>query len=144
MNQLFPYANIVSGALVLVVGFAFHWIGQLISVINWDLATRLGLQEKGLLPEYKVYEHGIAVADVAIGWIYGIAGAGLILGTQWGFKLAWFPGVVLIYHGISFWFWSGNQKKAGHQLLTDPARIGWALANIVTGVLAVSMAWNGC
>ena len=144
MNQLFPYANIVAGALVLVVGFAFHWIGQLISVINWDLATTLGLQEKGLLPEYKVYEHGIAVADVAIGWIYGIAGVGLILGTQWGFKLAWFPGVVLIYHGISFWFWSRNQKRAGHQLMTDPARIGWALANIVTGVLAVSMAWNGC
>ena len=144
MNQLFPYANIVAGALVLVVGFVFHWIGQLISVINWDLATRMGLQEKELLPEYKVYEHGIAVADVAIGWIYGIAGVGLVLGTQWGFKLAWFPGVVLIYHGISFWFWSGNQKRAGHQLIAEPARIGWTLANIGTGVLAVAIAWNGC
>ena len=144
MNQLFPYANIVAGALVLVVGFVFHWIGQLISVIDWDLATRMGLQEKELLPEYKVYEHGIAVADVAIGWIYGIAGVGLVLGTQWGFKLAWFPGVVLIYHGISFWFWSGNQKRAGHQLIAEPARIGWTLANIGTGVLAVAIAWNGC
>ena len=109
MNQLFPYSNIVAGVLVLVVGFAFHWIGQLISILNWDLATRIGLQEKGILPEYKVYEHGIAVADVAIGWVYGIAGLGLVLGTQWGFKLAWFPGVVLIYHGISAWFWTGNQ-----------------------------------
>ena len=144
MNQLFPYANIIAGALVLVVGFVFHWIGQLISVIDWDLATRMGLQEKELLPEYKVYEHGIAVADVAIGWTYGIAGVGLILGTQWGFKLVWVPGVVLIYHGISFWFWSGNQKKAGHQLTDEPMRIGWTLANVGTGVLAVAVAWNGC
>jgi hypothetical protein len=142
MNQLFPYANIVAGALVLVVGFVFHWIGQLISVIDWDLATRMGLQEKGLLPEYKVYEQGMAVADVAIGWIYGIAGVGLILGTQWGFKLAWFPGVVLIYHGISVWFWTGNQRRAGHQLMSDPMRVGWTVANIVTGVLALAMAWN--
>jgi len=97
-----------------------------------------------LLPEYKVYEHGIAVADVTIGWIYGIAGVGLVLGTQWGFKLAWFPGVVLIYHGISYWFWSRNQKRAGHQLLAEPVRIGWTLANIGTGVLAVAIAWNGC
>jgi hypothetical protein len=144
MNQLFPYSNIVAGVLVLVVGFAFHWIGQLISILNWDLATRIGLQEKGILPEYKVYEHGIAVADVAIGWVYGIAGLGLVLGTQWGFKLAWFPGVVLIYHGISAWFWTGNQKRAGHQLMPDAMRVGWCLVNVITGVLTTLVAWHGC
>jgi hypothetical protein len=42
---------------------------QLISVLNWDLATRIGLQEEALLPEYKEYEHAVAVADVALGWI---------------------------------------------------------------------------
>ena len=47
MSQVFPYANIVAGLLVLVVGFIFHWIGQLISILNWELATRIGLQEKG-------------------------------------------------------------------------------------------------
>lgn len=144
MNQLFPYANIVAGALVLVVGFGFHWIGQLISILNWDLATRIGIQEKGMLPEYKVYEHGTAVADVAVGWIYGIAGLGLILGTQWGFKLAWFPGVVLVYHGISAWFWTRNQKRAGHQFMTDSMRIGWCLANVIAGLLAILIAWRGC
>ena len=81
MVQPFPYANIVAGVLVLVVGFGFHWIGQLLSLLNWDLATRIGIQEEGLLPEYRVYEHAIAVADVVMGWIYGFAGIGLVLGT---------------------------------------------------------------
>ncbi len=66
-TQLFPYANIIAGLLIFIVGFIFHWIGQLISLINWDFAIRIGLQEKRMLPEYKVYEHAIAKADVAIG-----------------------------------------------------------------------------
>lgn len=41
--NIFPYANIIVGILVLIIGFVFHWIGQLISVINWDLATKLTL-----------------------------------------------------------------------------------------------------
>ena len=143
MEQVFPFANIVAGVLILIVGFGFHWIGQLISIVNWDFAKRVGLQEKGALPEYKVYEHAIAVADVALGWIYGLAGVGLMLGFQWGFKLAWFPGVVFVYHIISFWFWTENQRRAGHQLMPGPMRIGWFLANGITGVLTVLVAWNG-
>jgi hypothetical protein len=142
MNQLFPYANVVAGVLVLVVGFAFHWIGQLVSVIDWDFATRIGLQEKDAPPEFRVYEHGIAVADVAIGWIYGIAGVGLIAGASWGFTLAWFPGVILIYHSVSAWFWFGNQKKAGYALMSDSTRIAWCLVNLVSGLLVVAVAWK--
>lgn len=92
-------------------------------------------------PEYKVYEHGMAVADVSIGWIYGIAGVGLILGTQWGFKLAWVPGVVLVYHSISAWFWTRNQKRFGRQRMTEPMRIAWCLANFIAGALALLVAW---
>jgi hypothetical protein len=134
----------VTGVLVLIVGFLFHWIGQLISLLNWDLATRIGLQEAALSPEYKVYEHAIAAADVALGWIYGLAGLGLVLGTPWGYKLAWFPGVVLVYHSISYWFWTGNRRKAGHGLVADSTRIGWPLANFVTGALAILVAWSAC
>jgi len=144
MDQVFPYANIVAGALVLIVGFGFHWIGQSISVLSWELGTRLGLQEKDLLPEYKVYEHAIAVADAALGWIYGLAGLGLVLDTQWSYKLAWFPGVVLVYHSISFWFWTANRRRAGHHLTPDSMRIGWFLANSITGALTILVAWNGC
>jgi hypothetical protein len=143
MNQIFPYANIITGVLVLFVGFIFHWIGQLISLLNWEFATKIGVAEKGMLPEYRVYEEAIAVADVLIGWIYAIAGIGIILGTTWGFKLAWFPGVIFIYHSLSFWFWSKNQRKAGHRLMPDSARIIWFLANFITGILAILTAWQG-
>jgi hypothetical protein len=142
MDQLFPYANIAAGVLVLIVGFGFHWLGQLVCLVDWEFATKFGIAEEGLLPEYKVYEHAIAVADVTLGWLYGIAGIGLILDTQWGYKLAWFPGVVMIYHSISFWFWTANRRKAGHQYTPDSVRITWFLMNFVTGVLAVLVAWN--
>ena len=73
---------------VFVIGFCGHWFGQLISVLNWNLAKRLGLQEKDLLPEYKVYEHAIAFADTAMAWLYGVAVIGLILDTEWDYKLS--------------------------------------------------------
>lgn len=144
MNQIFPYANIVTGILVLLVGFVAHWIGQLISVINWNFAIKIGLQEKGMPKEFKVYEHAFAIADVLIGWIYGIAGVGIILNIPWSYKLLWFPGIILIYHGISVWFWWGNQKKIGHQLVSGSFRIIWSSANIITGVLATIIAWHAC
>jgi hypothetical protein len=142
MNQIFPYANIVTGILVLVVGFLMHWIGQLISIINWEFATRIGLQEKGLPKEFKVYEHAIAAADVAVGWTYGIAGVGLILDAPWAYQLIWIPGAILIYHGISAWFWMENQKKAGYPLTTNSFRLIWTSLNLVTGILAVAIAWT--
>lgn len=141
-TQIFPYANIVVGILIFIVGFVFHWIGQLISLIDWAFATKIGLQEKKALPEYKVYEHAIAVADVMIGWIYGIAAVGLILNIPWAFKLAWIPGVIMIYHGFSFWFWIGNQNKSGHPTTSSALRIVWFLTNLTTGVLAILVAWT--
>ena len=143
MNLIFPYANVIIGVLVLIVGFLFHWIGQLISLLNWEFATKIGVAEKGLIPEYRVYEKGIAAADVLIGWIYAIAGIGLILDTTWGIKLAWFPGIIFVYHGFCFWFWSKNQRKAGHRLMPNSTRIIWFLANFITGVLAILIAWHG-
>lgn len=142
MSGLFPYAAIITGVLILVVGFGFHWVGQLISLVDRGLATRIGIWEAGMPKEYEVYENAIAVSDVAIGWIYGIAGIGLVLGTTWGFTLAWVPGVVLLYHSLNFWFWTRNQKKAGHHLAftKTPARVGWFLANFITAVLAIMVA----
>ncbi|MCK4822772.1 hypothetical protein KA005_43815 [bacterium] len=141
-TQIFPYANIIVGILIFIVGFILHWLSQLTSLINWDFATRIGIQEKKALPEYKVYEHAIAVADVMIGWIYGIAAVGLILKTTWAYKLAWFPGVIMIYHSFSFWFWIGNQNKSGHPTTSSALRIVWFLLNFITGVFAVLVAWN--
>ncbi len=142
MDQLFPYANVLAGSLILIMGFLFQWTGQLISFLDWDLAMRLGIQKKEAPPEYKVYEYGTAMADVAIGWIYGIVGVGIILGASWSFKLAWFPGVILIYHSICYLFWTRNQRHdAGYQI--EPYRVVWFLANYITGIYVVLIAWNG-
>jgi hypothetical protein len=143
MSNLFPYANTVGGVLIFIVGFCCHWLGQLVSVLNWDLAKRLGLQEKGLSPEYKVYEHAIAVADTAMAWLYGIAAVGLFLDAEWGYKLTWIPGSILLYHAISAWVWEGNRRAAGHRLWSDSLRIGWCSVNAATGVFAILVAWAG-
>ena len=143
MSQLFPYANIVSGILILIIGFGFHWIGQIVSVLNWELGTKIGLQEKELIPEYKIYEHAIAVADSALGWIYGIAAVGLIFNFDFGYKLAWIPGSILLYHSISAWVWEGNRRAAGKGLWSDQMRIGWCTLNALTGLLALAVAEAG-
>lgn len=134
--------NIVAGVLILVIGFGIHWIAQLVSVVNWDFGVRVGFQETNMPPEYKVYEHAIAVADSLLGWIYGLAGVGILMDADWGYKLAWFPGVVFVYHGLSYWFWTRNRRRAGHPLTSDSMRIGWFLANVTTGLLAIWLAWN--
>jgi hypothetical protein len=144
MNQIFPYANIVTGILVLIVGFLLHWVAQSISFVNWELATRIGLQEKGMPAEFRVYEQAIAGADTMIGWIYGIAGVGLLMNAPWSYKLLWFPGIVLIYHGLCAFFWFGNQKKIGRQLTSDSFRIIWSSVNVITGILATLTAWQAC
>ena len=142
MTHLFPYDNIVIGVLIFIVGFCFHWIGQLVSVINWEFASKIGLQEPKLIKEYKVYEHAIAIADSLIGWIYGFAALGLILNVSWGYKLAWFPGIILLYHSLSFWFWTSNRNRDGNKLESNTMRIGWSLSNFVTGILAILLAWT--
>ncbi len=142
MDQLFPYDHVIAGILVLIVGFGFHWLGQGLSLLNWELATRLGLQEKGMPPAYRVYEHAIAVADACIGWIYGVAGVGLLMGAPWGYKLAWIPGAVLVYHAISYWAWIGNQRADGYRATPSLFRVGWTAANLLTGLLAIVLAWN--
>ena len=94
--------------------------------------------------EFKNYEHAIAVADTCIGWVYGVAGVGLLMGASWGYKLAWLPGAILVYHAISFWAWTGNHRRAGFDLSTtrSPFRGAWTMANLVTGGLAILLAWT--
>jgi hypothetical protein len=138
--DILPYQNLITGALIIIVGFVFHFIGQLISVINWDYAVKIGIAEKDILPAYKDYENGMALADVAIGWIYGPIGIGMIMGISWSYQLAWIPGIIFLYHSLSFWFWSRNQIKAGHVYRSWKGRLGWFLLNFITGILAISTA----
>ncbi len=141
--MLFPHANIIAAVLILIVGFGFHFVGQLVSVVSWDTALRLGLQDKVAPPDYYPYEHGTAVADVLIGWIYPIAAIGLLLDAEWAYKLAWIPGVILAYHGVSSWFWEADRRAAGHQLQSDAFRVIWCGANFLSGLIAILVAWTG-
>ena len=139
--ELLAYDNIIAGFLVLIIGFVFHFIGQLISLIDWNLAVNLKIAEKSLRSEYKDYEEGMAMADVLIGWTYFFIGVGLILGTPWSFKLAWIPGVIFIYHSLSFWFWSRKQEQKGHKYRSTLGKTGWFLVNLLSGILIVLIAW---
>ena len=143
MSPLFPYVNVIAAILILIVGFGFHFVGQLISVVNWDQACRLGLQEKDNPPDYYPYEHGTAIGDVAIAWIYGVAAIGLLMNSEWGYKLAWIPGSVLLYHSLCAWGWETDRRAAGHGIWTDAFRITWCGANFITGVLTLVIAWSG-
>ena len=138
--QIFVNDNVVVGILILILGFIFHFLGQLISLINWEYAKKIGLQDKKNLPEYDIYERAIAFADVLIGWTYGIAAIGLIVNLSWGYTLAWIPGVVFIYHALFFWVMKGNQNKSGNQISSNGFRITWFLMNFITGILAVLIA----
>jgi len=140
-EQIFPYANIVAGILILLVGFLFHFVGQLISLFNNKLAVKIGIWEKGMIPEFEVYEKAIAAADVIVGLSYGVAAIGLLLNIYWAYNLAWIPASVLIYHGLSYWFWVGNQTKAGYPLNGQGMRIGWSFTNVITGILTILVIW---
>lgn len=143
MSALFPQANILAGILVLIVGFGFHFVGQLISVVNLPLAQRLGLQEANLPPEYYPYEHGTAMGDVLLGWTYGLASIGLLINADWSYKLAFIPGAILVYHALCAWFWEVDRRRDGKGLWTDRFRAIWCGANLGTGLLALAVAWTG-
>lgn len=137
MELLIPLA----GLIILVLGFGMHFIGQLISLIDWDSAVKLGIAEKGLLSEYKDYEKGIALADVYIGWIYLPIGLGILLGQNFSFKLAWIPGVVFIYHSLCFFFWTRYQNQAGNVYRSESMRIGWFIFNFIGGLIVLLVAF---
>ena len=140
-QQVFPYANLIMAALVFFIGVLIHWIGQIISLANWDFAVKIGICSKNTTEEFKTYEKGIAAADAILGILYIITVVGLVWNLPWAYKLLWFPGVIFIYHGLSFWFWVGNQVKLGKATASPSLRSGWTLSNLISGILAVIMAW---
>ncbi len=143
MTEFLPNIDTIAAIAILIVGFGFHFCGQLISVLNWKAAQRLGLQEPDLPPGYYPYEHGTAVADVLIAWVYGMAALGLFMGTHWGYQLAAIPGAILLYHGIGAWFCEADRRRQGTGLFSDRLRLLWCGANIATGALALTVAATG-
>ena len=142
MEPVFPYANILAAVLILIIGFGLHWLSQAIGIFKPDLAIRLGVLEKGLLPEFRAYEDAIAKADVIVGWVYPLAAIGLLMNAGWGARLAWVPGVIFVYHGLSAWFWEANRRRLGHLYFSEPFRRLWCFSNIGAGLLVILVAWQ--
>lgn len=141
LSSDWPNAHVLIGFLVLVLGGGFHWLGQLTALLRRDVALRLGLVEPDMPPEYRVYEDALAVADAALGWLYGVAGMGLMLDARWGYALAWAPGLLFVYHAISAWVWEGLRRRRGHRLWSDAMRVGWCGANLAIGLAALGLAF---
>ena len=45
MDLIIQVFSIITGILIFIVGFGFHWVGQFISQVNRDLAIRMGIWE---------------------------------------------------------------------------------------------------
>ena len=140
MYELFPYSNVLAGTLVLIVGFGIHWLSQVSLFLNWELMPRHGFGIN-IASNPKGYDRFIAISDVTIGWMYGIIGVGLFLGTGWGYLLAWIPGVILTLEGIGYWI---TTSKKHNPIVKDTyfTRIEWSALNLVTGLFVILIAWN--
>jgi hypothetical protein len=143
MEALPAAVSIAAGILTLAVGFGFHFLGQALSLWNWPLAERLGLQDKNASPAQRDYESGTALADVLIGWSYGPIGLGLVCGSPWAFKAAIIPGALFTYHALAFWFWTSAQNRGGRRIMAEPLRRTWAALNLASGLLVLLSAWIG-
>ena len=49
---------------------------------------------------------------------------------------------MLVYHSFSYWFWTQNRNKDGNKLESNVMRIGWTLANFLTGLLTMLLSWK--
>ena len=140
MQSLFPFAHIIAGIIILIVGFGFHFLGQLMGFLYWEpelkhsFIINMPIKAKG-------YAHIVAISDVAIGWSYAIIGMGMYIGKSWSYTLAWIPGIILFLEGISFWTWR-NQNNRPAQDLSLTERIEWSGLNIVSGLFILLVAWS--
>ena len=140
MGELFPYSNILAGSLVLIVGFGIHWLNQVANLLHWELMPKQGLVINIPVNTKKI-ERFISISDITIGWLYGIIGVGLYLGTSWGYTLAWIPGIMLTVEGISYWIMT-NPKHATTKYFSYFTRMEWSALNFFTGILIILVAWH--
>ncbi|MBU1694478.1 MAG: hypothetical protein KJ726_09995 [Verrucomicrobia bacterium] len=85
----------VLGIVCILFG-ALGWAGQVISGLNYELAQKLGLQEKseGTDPLFRLAERNTARWDIVVLWTLIAAGILMLLDN------AWWPPVALVAGGI--------------------------------------------
>jgi hypothetical protein len=76
--------------------------------------------------------------------VYGVAAVGLPPASDWGYKLAWVPGSLLVFHSRCAWHWEiDDRRAAGQGIRTDPFGLAWCPANLISQACADAAAWIG-
>ena len=128
---------IVMAALLLTLA---AWIMQMYSLINWEGALELGLQNdsfNGDEPERTLarMEKGVALADMF--WplpITIIAIIGILRKKQWGIIAAYMDFAICVYFPLFFAF----QRWESHRETAIMALLIFAIPSL-TGILALSL-----
>jgi hypothetical protein len=119
--------------LTLLVGIGF--VGQIVSVINFKLAQRLGLQEKddATDPVFRHLELNTARWDLFVLWTLPLAAILMLIDH------AWWPHAALLAGGVSV-DTAGREAAKILGLRSVGARIGTAPeARLIFGYLALMM-----
>lgn len=109
---------IVTGVIALVLGL-MGWVGQAISVVNFPLAQRLGLQEKSdeTDPLFRRLELETARWDLLVLWTLPVAGALMLVDHS-----LW-PYLALIAGGINV-DTAGREAAKRHGLRSKGVKVG--------------------
>lgn len=122
-------------AIVCILFGALGWIGQLISGLNYELAQRLGLQEKseGTDPLFRTAERNAARWDGLVLWTLILAGVLMLLDSRW------WPPVALVAGGI-YLDAAGREVAKVWSLKSQGIRVGTPAALLVQKVFFTAMA----
>ncbi len=121
--------------IVCILFGAFGWLGQIISGINYELAQKLGLQEKsdGTDPLFRLAERDTARWDSLVLWTLIVAGVLMLLDS------AWWPAIALVAGGI-YLDAAGREAMKCWSLKQSGVRIGSPGARKVQVVFFTLMA----
>lgn len=124
----------VLGVICVLFG-GFGWIGQFISAVNYELAQKLGLQEKdeGTGPLYRRAETNAARWDSVVLWTMAVAGVLMLMDHTW------WPYVGLIAGGI-YLDGAGREAAKCISMYKEGVRVGTPKDHKVAATFFVLMA----
>lgn len=129
--QLFPGSDTLAGSLMLLL--ALRWIARVCSLVGYHLSAALGIPRGTRSSRRRPVTREDEAIQITVGWIYAIAGSGLILGAAWAPVPACIAGFLLILQGARSWPFLGKS-------FISLATVLWSLFNLATGLLVLVIA----